>query len=168
MKYNTDPNFWNEPRSQCNCGSLAFNLDEWYHPGALTYIDSETELYDYLESCNENYIDDDELANELAELYLSRIIADFGDQITEPTTRKISEEEVDEGEEIIAFRAGAYEWGDDFDYDFHFKVYRDGEWIEKLGGGAIELTTPYNWDGSMYYNSETFYFIHRLIGEMNY
>ena len=156
MKYNTDPNFWNTDRRNCNCGSLAFNLDEWYHPGALTHIDKE-DIYDYLCEWGQSCWDDDELANRLAELYLDRIEADFGDEITEPTL-----DELDEEEELIAFRAGAYNWGDDYDYDFHFKVYRNGEWIEKLGGGGIELTSPNNWDGPMYYNSETFYFIHRV------
>lgn len=165
MKYNRDPNFWNQKQIDCNCGSLAFSLDGWYHPGSLMHIDDSDEIYDYLLlwTDEDGIYNDDELSNLLADLYLERIEEDFGPDITPPTITPIDPPR-EKNKELIAFRAGAYVWGykdsRDFDYDFHFKVYRDGEWIEKNGSGPVNLCSIDNWDGSMYYNSDTYYFIH--------
>jgi len=86
---------------------------------------------------------------------------DFGDRIVISIYEPI-QEYLKENDEVIAFRAGAYdyEFGDEFDYDFHFKVYRHGKWFEKRGCEPIRPTSLDDWTGSIYYNSQTFYIIH--------
>ena len=164
MKYNKGFDFWKENHEDCNCGSYAFNLDEWYHPGCLCGEDSQDELLDSLECWFAENCDDDELADKLADFYLNRIKDDFVDKITisicEPNV-----ELLDNNVEVIAFRAGVYEFGyyePDFDYDFHFKVYRDGHWFEKRGFEPVRLTSLDEWSGSIYYNSQTFYITHQI------
>ena len=167
MNYNRDPNFWNQKQAHCNCGSLAFNLNDWYHPGSLTHSDNEGEIYEYFNIWiyEDGIYNDDELSDLLAQFYLERMQRDFGSYMSEPTVIPI-ETPLAPNEELIAFRAGAYVWTsdgtEDYDYDFHFKVYRNGEWIEKRGPGSVNPCSIDNWDGSMYYNSETYYFIHRF------
>lgn len=170
MKYNKGFDFWNEYRADCNCGSLAFNLDEWYHPGDLTGHYEEFMAEDFLCGLDVDRAghDDDVLADELAEFYIDLLIEDFGDEISEPSLDE--PEVIPNGYELIAFRAGAYLWddgyGDTWDYDFHFKVLREGQWLEKCGSGSVFPTSLSNWSaGSMYYNSHTFYFIHKIACE---
>lgn len=167
MTYNRGFEFWNEEHRECNCGSYAFNLDEWYCPGYLsgTYDDDDCEIPIFLGYCEDDGMTEDELANQLAGFYLDKIKKDFKDSI-----RILCEQprivDLKDNEELIAFRAGAYSWGgcncSSYDYDFHFKVYRDGRWLEKKGSLAINFTTLDDWMGSLYYNSETFYIIHRF------
>ena len=161
MKYNKGFSFWNEDHKECNCGSYAFNLDEWYHPGCFHGDDDEDYIVDNLECWSaEGYIDD-ELADKLADFYLGLIKNDFGDRIIISIYEPI-QEYLKENDEVIAFRAGAYEYefDDEFDYDFHFKVYRHGGWFEKRGCEPIRPTSLDDWSGSIYYNSQTFYIIH--------
>lgn len=168
MKYNKGFDFWDKYRRDCNCGSLAFNLDEWYHPGDLKGNYEDFLAEDFLLGLDDDF-DDDEIADALANFYLDLLVEDFEDEISEPSLEE--PEVVPNGYELIAFRAGAYswdqgEWGFSFDYDFHFKVLREGQWLEKLGGGSVFPTSLSDWNGgSMYYNSHTFYFIHRIACE---
>lgn len=164
MKYNKGFDFWNEDHRDCNCGSYAFNLDEWYHPGSLCGEDEEENIIENLEYWAEDEHEDDELADKLADFYLDRIANDFKDDITisiiEPDL-----DNLEDGIEVIAFRAGAYQWkGEyaDFDYDFHFKVYRYNNWFEKRGCEPVRITSLNDWSGSIYYNSQTFYITHHL------
>lgn len=161
MKYNKGFEFWKEDHTDCNCGSYAFNLDEWYHPGCLCGEDEEGELFDCLDFWSEEGCDDDELADKLADLYLERVKNDFEDKIV-ISILKPDLEALDKDMEVIAFRAGAYEFNSDFDYDFHFKVYRDGRWFEKRGFEPIRPTSLDEWSGSIYYNSQTFYITHKI------
>ena len=160
MKYNKGLDFWNEEHRDCNCGSYAFNLDEWYHPGCLYGDDDESEVTDLLHDLAEIY-DDDDMADQLADFYLGRIKEDFGDDIVisalEPNV-----DNFDDNVEVIAFRAGAYEYSDEIDYDFHFKVYRFGRWFEKRGSEPVRPTNLDDWCASIHYNSQTFYIIHSL------
>ena len=163
MTYNKGFDFWNEEHVECNCGSYAFNLDEWYHPGCICgrYDDCDEDVITFLECWNAEGVSDDELANELASFYLDKIKNDFENEV-----RIVFESElptlINEGEEVIAFRAGAYEFDGEFDYDFHFKVYRFGQWFEKRGCEPIRPTNLDDWCASLFYNSETFYIIHVL------
>ena len=63
-----------------------------------------------------------------------------------------------QNEEIIAFRTYVdldfYE-----DFDFHFKVLRNGEWSEKNGNGPVHTCTLENWGK---YNSSTFFLAHTI------
>lgn len=164
MTYNKGFDFWNEEHAECNCGSYAFNLDEWYHPGCICgrYNDCDEDVITFLDCWNAEGVSDDELADELASFYLDKIKNDFGNSIVisviEPDVELFETEEV----EVIAFRAGAYEFDGEIDYDFHFKVYRFGQWFEKRGHEPIRPTNLDDWCASLYYNSQTFYIVHHL------
>lgn len=162
MKYNKSLTFWDECHRECNCGSYALNLNEWYHPGDLCGHGTEDSAGWFLAD-QDPYYTDDELADMLAEYYIDHLLEDFGDSISMPSLDE--PEVIPNGEELIAFRAGAYRFGEDSDecdYDFHFKVYRDGDWFEKMGSDDIQRTSINDWCNScMYYNSQTFYFTHK-------
>ena len=70
MKYNKGFSFWNEDHKECNCGSYAFNLDEWYHPGCFHGDDDEDYIVDNLEYWSDEGCMGDELADKLADFYL--------------------------------------------------------------------------------------------------
>ena len=167
MEYNKGLDFWNEEHKNCNCGSYAFNLNEWYNPGCMCgrYNNFDDDVLYLLDCWHEGGADDDDLANDLASFYLDKIKNDFGDEVRIVFESKLPTL-VNEGEEVIAFRAGAYAWEgyncSSFDYDFHFKVLRNGHWFEKCGGGLVQETNLDEWTTSIYYNSETFFIIHRL------
>ena len=167
MEYNKGLDFWNEEHKNCNCGSYAFNLNEWYHPGCMCgrYNDCNDDVLYLLDCWHEGGADDDDLANDLASFYLDKIKNDFGDEVRIVFASELPTS-VNEGEEVVAFRAGAYAWEgyncSSFDYDFHFKVLRNGHWFEKCGSGLIQETNLDEWTTSIYYNSKTFFIIHRL------
>lgn len=161
MEYNKGLDFWKKEHEECNCGSYAFNLNEWYCPGAIRGTDDEDGPIDCLDYWYGQGYRREELADKLAEFYLEKIEDDFRDKIKIVTEMP---ELSDTNIEVIAFRAGAYEEEDydDFDYDFHFKVFRNGSWLEKRGREPIKFTSLEDWSGSICYNSQTFYIIHRL------
>lgn len=161
MEYNKGLDFWNEEHKNCNCGSYAFNLNEWYNPGCFHGDDEDYDIIDNLEYWSNEGCVGDELADRLADFLLELIKSDFEDKITVLASEPI-QEFLKANDEVIAFRVGAYEYeyGNDFDYDFHFKVFRHGGWFEKRGCEPIRPTSPDDWSGSIYYNSQTFYIIH--------
>ena len=61
-------------------------------------------------------------------------------------------EEVDEDEELIAFRIGIFKDEDfeGFDTDFHFMVRRDDMWMEKRGSTEVRFCefTEDTWIGT--------------------
>lgn len=161
MEYNKGLDFWKKEHKECNCGSYAFNLNEWYSPGVICGADDENGLMDCLDYWYGEGYRREELADELAKFYLERIEDDFKDSIKIVTEMP---ELYRPNAEVIAFRAAAYAGEDyeNFDYDFHFKVFRDGKWLEKKGSQPIKFTSIEDWSGSICYNSQTFYIIHSL------
>lgn len=162
MEYNKGLDFWKKEHEECNCGSYAFNLNEWYSPGVICGVDdNENGPMDCLDYWYGEGYRRKELADELAKFYLERIEDDFKDSIQIVTEMP---ELYRTNAEVIAFRAAAYveEDYENFDYDFHFKVFRDGKWLEKKGSQPIKFTSIEDWSGSICYNSQTFYIIHSL------
>ena len=161
MEYtkNTDPNYFIAYPEESNCGSYALNVEEWYDP--------ESELFNLVGYINE-WIDElydmgysvDEIADIYAEKLVEKILSDFEGEIREIYYPS----EVDTDEELIAFRGWCYVDIDNWvDYDFHFKVFRDGFWKEKCGHGPVRFCTEDDWSyGFRTYNSETIYFAHKI------
>lgn len=163
MEYtkNSDPNYF-EDNSECaNCGSFAFNVEEWYNPE----LDLEEEVL-YIGAWMAELIDNgyscDEVADIYAEILTESVLRDFEGEIREI----LFPSQVHNDEELIAFRGYCrYETGEDYipDYDFHFKVFRDGIWQEKCGSQPVKFCTADDWTYmTRTYNSETIYFAHRI------
>ena len=166
MGYNTDKKFWEKKHPDCNCGSFAFDLNKWYCPGSLTGIDSEDELIDLIDYYYLNGYDEMSIANQLLEEYIERIITDFEDKVYGFSLDNIDISKLEPDEELIAFRAGVavdeIDAAPEFDYDFHFKVFRKHEWYEKNGSSAVHHCEIDNWyTSTIFYNSDTIYFIHK-------
>lgn len=168
---NTDPHYWDIPHPKHNCGSLAFNIKSWYSPewkyhevlGCDDIDDWAQDLWN--EGWESWYI-----ADKIAEIYTEGILEDFGNTVRILNVKGSGAlYELQPNEELIAFRvASGWNNGDVFeaDVDFHFKVYRDGKWIEKNGGGPVhecEEESEEDWEYDSYlYESQTIYFAHKI------
>ena len=163
MEYtkNTNPNFYAENESNSNCGSFAFNVEEWYNPE----IDLEAEVL-YIGTWMAELIDSGYSCDEVADIYVETlaesVLKDFEGEIREI----LFPSQIHNDEELIAFRGYCrYEIGEDYlpDYDFHFKVLRNGIWQEKCGSLPVKFCTEDDWTyTTRTYNSETLYFAHRI------
>ena len=163
MEYtkNTNPNFYEENECSSNCGSFAFNVEEWYDPER----DFEIEvgyISDWMVEMVDNGYSCDEVADIYAEGLAESVLNDFFGEIREVYFPS----EVNENEELIALRGYCrYETGEDYipDYDFHFKVFRNGIWQEKCGSEPVKFCTADDWTYmTRTYNSETIYFAHKV------
>lgn len=163
MEYtkNTNPNFYEENECSSNCGSFAFNVEEWYDPEQdfildVGYID------EWMIEMVESGYNCDEVADMYAESLAESVMRDFEGEVREV----FYPAEVEPNEELIAFRGYCrYESGEDWvpDYDFHFKVLRDGIWQEKCGHYPVKFCTEDDWTYmTRTYNSETIYFAHQI------
>jgi hypothetical protein len=64
--------------------------------------------------------------------------------------------------ELIAFSTYCYANSSKYsDYDYHFKVFRDGKWMEKCGSGPVEECTEDGWGD---YIGDVTYFYHKIGG----
>lgn len=160
MKYtpNSDPKYYSENQDTSNCGSFAFRLKEWYNPDS----DLEDELGDSInhwinEMGMEGY-EDWEISDMYADMLLKYILLDFEDSI-----RMIGpDDQPRDDEELIGFATFCYdcsEWDEEGEHDFHFKVFRDGEWMEKCGVDPVRYCEEDDW-GS--YISDVYYLAHKI------
>ena len=164
MEYtkNSNPNYYEENVESANCGSFALNIKEWYNPEAIVIskvdcIDTWIlELLEHGYSC-------DEAADFYVEEIAEAVLSDFPKEIRQIN----SPSELQPSEELIALRTSCkYEEGEDWmpDFDFHFKVFRDGIWQEKCGSRPVKFCTEDEWTYMVRtYNSYTIYFAHQII-----
>jgi len=164
---NTNPNLWNEESklSRYNCGSLAFDVSIWYSPEWILEEKFEDIAYvdELAERMWEKEFFPEEIADIYANLYLEAILIDFKDEVSVYDSSK----SIKEDEELIAFRVGSGEINEDgyyeSDIDFHFKVFRNGKWIEKNGSGDVHNCEVDDWIYDSYeYNSRTIYLVRKL------
>lgn len=164
MEYtkNSNPNYYEENVEFSNCGSFAFNIEEWYNPGS-DFVADFGSIEDWMMEMSLNGYNCDEIADIYAEELAKFIIEDFKEEIREITNFS----EVKSNEELIAFRTCCrYETNEDWvpDFDFHFKVFRDGVWKEKCGSCPVRFCTEDDWAYvTRIYNSNTIYFAHQII-----
>lgn len=126
---NNDPNYFDEYPDEGNCGSFALNVREWY----VSDRDFDnTTIADDMLSYGE---DIDDVLEYLTERNVAQILEDFEDEIR----LVFSEDEVEDNEELIAFRLGVFEYCEEIDTDFHFKVKRNGCWMEKRGSTEVRF-----------------------------
>ena len=126
---NNDPNYFVENPSDGNCGSFALNVKEWYISDMD--FDNTTIANDMIEDGNTI----EEIFDYLTPRNVNQILNDFKDEVRVLSNKK----EIKLNEELIAFRLGVFVYDDctALETDFHFKVKRNGEWMEKRGATEI-------------------------------
>jgi hypothetical protein len=161
MEYtkNTNPHYYEENEAYSNCGSFAFNVEEWYDPESDFEIDVGY-VGDWIVEMVDNGFSCDEVADIYAEKLAESVLNDFFGEVREI----LFPWQVKDNEELIAFRGYCrYETNEDSypDYDFHFKVFRNGIWQEKCGRHPVKFCTEDDWTYmTRTYNSYTIYFAH--------
>lgn len=166
MEYtsNNDPTYYESNRFTTNCGSFALRLKEWYDNEVdERYGGIETWCLDLLEEGVPN----SDIPDMIAETYLDRIRADFSDSVRILTrldhNTMLKAAARNFNEELIAFRVyvPVEEWDPEeyLEFDFHFRVYRNGRWMEKNGDRPVQECNISEWGK---YNSSTFFLIHHF------
>lgn len=168
MKYtpNRDPAYYSEANNQVltNCGSLALNIEEWYSPDEefeMDDLDMAVVLSDEGES-------DDEILNFLFERNVEKILEDF---VVDFDIHRVDSKDypLKPNEELIAFRQcfNRTFYDENVVVDYHFRVKRNGKWIEKMGAGPVKPVEDYNeepWMASeeLIYSGPIAYFVKKI------
>lgn len=144
-----------------NCGGYALKTFSWYKP-------YDFNMFDQIDEWTNNNVDDDEIVARIEDICITNLRKDFSDlrlidvshqsrgaQYEEKLLKKIKDDE-----EIIAFRI-AYSF---FDYDFHFRVYRNNKWSEKCGNSGLTSCefTEDDWGEGTVYNRTIYYFARKV------
>lgn len=131
---NTNPKFWNEPRSYCNCGSFALDVAETVLPydNDLDYTEEERDYA--IEDMLDTGMSREEVMEVIAERDFDAILK-YCDWL-EP----IELEDARPEDRVVAYRIfitfDEDRWSIE-DQDFHFRVRINGFWFEKNGGGPV-------------------------------
>lgn len=129
---NNNPKYFIENPLEGNCGSFALNVKEWYLSDRD--FDNTSIVCTMLEEEGYNV---EEALDYLTSINVQQILDDFGSDIRVITNK----DDIKNGEELIAYRIGIFE-EEDFpfiDTDFHFKVKRNGIWMEKCGSTEVKF-----------------------------
>lgn len=129
---NNNPKYFIENPLEGNCGSFALNIKEWYLSDRD--FDNTSIVCTMLEEEGYNV---EEALDYLTSINVQQILDDFGSDIRVITNK----DDINKGEELIAYRIGIFE-EEDFpfiDTDFHFKVKRNGIWMEKCGSTEVKF-----------------------------
>ena len=152
---NHDPNYYEENRNISNCGSFAFQIKEWYSPDGEFENEMGYDIDEWVEQGIHEGFDEWEMSDGLANALTEYILSDFDD-----VRYLINPSDVQPDEELIAFRTFVT---NDFNWDFHFKVLRNGLWQEKCGSDPVRFCEEDDWhNGLMEYISYTSYFAKKL------
>ena len=132
MKYtrNNDPKYFINNPTEGNCGSFALNIKEWY------ISDRDWDNFEVVHKMVEDGYDLEEIFDYLTFINVKTILEDFDDVRT-----LLDKNDVQPDEELIAYRIGIF-WDEDFeeyDTDFHFRVRRDGVWMDKPGDTEVRI-----------------------------
>lgn len=154
---NSDLTHYKRNQMSTNCGSYALRLNEWYS------LDDEFngDIYDWIWQMSEEGYADWEISNIFRDILLDCMLNEFGNELeicdgAHPT---------DDNIELIAFNTfcTVSECNGESEYDFHFRVFRDGTWKEKCGSDCVRECDMNDWGD---YIGEEVYLYHRL-GETN-
>ena len=157
MEYtrNHNPKYFEEHQYYANCGSFALNIEEWYSPDEYFESDMGMTVEEWIENCIYNGYDEYDASDEFTNILVCYIMNDFHEvRIVERAS------ELQSNEELIAFRTFV-----DFEgnWDFHFKVLRNGMWLEKCGGDPVRFCEKDDWhNGILDYISNTVYFARKI------
>ena len=139
---NHDPNYFEEHSFLTNCGSFAFNIQEWYSPDDR-FCEDDIELGNRL--FKETFLSVEEILRLLYERNVKQILKDF--DVMQVTDKNFS---LKPNEELIAFRMcvnpDASTEDEPLYIDYHFRVKRSGCWMEKPGCHEIRMVDNYSED----------------------
>ena len=138
FEQNRDPNYFKEHQSDTNCGSFAFNICEWYCPDENFDEDDYALALTLIEGSGMNEEDVIEL---LLNRNMEQIHKDFKVKDVDGMDYSLKKDE-----ELIAFRMCVNRsfWEDDLVVDYHFRVKRNGKWMEKCGCGSVREIEGYD------------------------
>ena len=153
---NSDPTYYESNCSHTNCGSYALRLKEWYDPE--DYFEKKLGFINvWIEDQSAAGYSDEEISDMYSEILVEGMLKEFEGELricdgAPPKSDK---------EELIAFSTWCYnDFEHDYtDYDFHFKVYRDGKWSEKCGNTKVRDCTKEDWG---MYISPPIYMYHKI------
>ena len=126
---NSNPNYFIENPLDGNCGSFALNVEEWY----ISDLDIDNTIT-ASEMLDEGR-DIDDVFDYLTFMNVKQILKDFEGEVRILFNKR----NVHEDEELIAYRIGIFtdEETEEIETDFHFKVRRNGKWMEKPGSTEV-------------------------------
>lgn len=137
---NRDPNYFNEECMRANCGSFAFNIREWYSPDEC-FDQDDLELAAQL--IDDEGLDETDVIHLLFDRNVEQIHQDF--ELEDADNKDYP---LKDNEELIAFRMCINKtfYDDELVVDYHFRVKREGKWMEKCGTGPVRTIEDYNED----------------------
>ena len=139
MRYTriTNPDFWKESHPECNCGSFALGVEQWFAP-----YGNDGEGHTEGLTMREGWIEDlhdtltcDEIMAVLLEQDQEEILRQC------PWVEPVLPNEIKDDDTIVAYRLSLFiedGWITDIDEDYHFRLRYNGVWYEKCGDGEIE------------------------------
>lgn len=138
FEQNRDPNYFKEHQFNTNCGSFAFNICEWYCPDEDFDEDDYELAYALIE---ESGMDMEDVIELLLDRNMEQIHKDFEVEDVDGMDYPLKK-----NEELIAFRMCVNRgfWEDDLIVDYHFRVKRNGKWMEKCGCGRVKEIEEYD------------------------
>ena len=138
FEQNRDPNYFENSQFSTNCGSYAFNICEWYCPDE-NFDEDDIELA--YELIDEKNMDEDDVIDILFKRNVEQIHKDFDIEETSYMDYPLKK-----NEELIAFRMCLNRdlWDEGLVVDYHFRVKRNGKWMEKCGSGRVQEVEDFN------------------------
>lgn len=151
---NSDLSYYIEHPRRTNCGSYALRLNEWYSPDEY-FEDINGDIYDWIEEMSKNGYDDLDISNMFKDVLIDGMLIEFKGELElcdgqPPATNDV---------ELIAFNTFCIYDDIGPDYDFHFKVLRDGLWMEKCGNDEVKECDENDWD---VYIGDVVYLYHKI------
>ena len=154
--HNSDLSHYDKCYRSTNCGSYALRLNEWYHLNELFENVTGSFTDDWVTDMGNEGLTDYEISCIYEDILVDCLLNDFEGELKLCTGNKPKDPNI----ELIAFNTFCYyDAGGYSDYDFHFKVFRDGVWKEKCGALKVRECEEDDWGE---YIGETIYFYHRI------
>ena len=152
---NSDLTYYESHPDDANCGSYALSLNEWYDPEEY-FEDINGDIRGWIEEMYEEGYSDCEITDIYSSILVEGMLQEFEGEL-EPCCGAPAR---NSNEELIAFCTFCH-WEPDYDsdYDFHFKVFRNGSWLEKNGSERVKFCEEDEWGR---YTGDVYYFYHKI------
>ena len=153
---NSDLTYYETNRNEVNCGSYALRLNEWYSPEGYFEDTVGSYIEDWIIEMGECGHTNEEISNVFGDILVEGILSEFDGELEPCDGRPPTTSDV----ELVSFNTFCiYEENEYPDYDFHFKVLRDGKWMEKHGPCPVCECDEFDWGR---YIGKATYFYHKI------
>ena len=154
IPFNNDPSFWEGNSGNCNCGSYALNITDWYYP----YPERQS-----FEAWIVEMTEDGVSMERMRDIIFYNNVYNIERQFEDYLIPIESPHDVVTCVDVIAFRISLTGTSEHLLYDFHFKLRHDGKWTEKMGWDDVrecELKPDEPWyeDEDLIYSGPIKYF----------